>query len=186
VNENDCEILASKGVAAVDCPTSQARLGLGNTPVGSLRAAGVAVALGGGEPTAGGRLGMLGEVRRSALRQSGAAAAGSTSPEQMALAMATRDAARALGFGTSGLVAPGYTADLILVDRDNERLLGGERLADLVVYSAQEGDISDVMAGGKWLMRDRRLLTLDEAAIRYEAERRGRRLTGDQKNTAGL
>jgi 5-methylthioadenosine/S-adenosylhomocysteine deaminase len=47
---------------------------------------------------------------------------------------------------------------------------------ETVLFSAQSGDVSDLMVAGEWLMRDRRLLTLDEDAIMDEAQRRGRRL----------
>ena len=66
VNETDREILASKGVVCVQCPTYQARCGLGATPVAALRGDGVTVALGSERPTVSGRFDMLHEARLAA------------------------------------------------------------------------------------------------------------------------
>jgi 5-methylthioadenosine/S-adenosylhomocysteine deaminase len=101
--------------------------------------------------------------------------------DQAALRMAARDSAQALGFGMSGVVSPGHAADLIFIDRRSAHLPGGHLLADLVLYSVLSSDVSDVMVAGKWLMRDRKLLTLDEEEIRREAGVRGQRLMADTK-----
>jgi 5-methylthioadenosine/S-adenosylhomocysteine deaminase len=47
-----------------------------------------------------------------------------------------------------------------------------------VVYAAHPGDITHVMCDGRWLMKDRRLVTLDEERVRREAEKRALRLVG--------
>jgi 5-methylthioadenosine/S-adenosylhomocysteine deaminase len=174
LTEIDREILASKGVVCVQCPTYQARRGLGATPVADLRASGVSVALGSERPTVSGRFDMLHEARLAALLQP--PAGGDALVDQSTLRMATHEAARALGFGQSGVIAPGYASDLMMINRDTARLCGGQELVETVLFSAQSGDVSDLMVAGEWLMRDRRLLTLDEDAIMDEAQRRGRRL----------
>jgi hypothetical protein len=40
-----------------------------------------------------------------------------------------------------------------------------------LVHNAQAGDVESVMVDGRWLMRDHRVLTLDEPALVAEAER---------------
>jgi 5-methylthioadenosine/S-adenosylhomocysteine deaminase len=174
LTETDREILASKGVVCVQCPTYQARRGLGATPVPELRASGVLVALGSERPTVSGRFDMLHEARLAALLQP--PAGGDALVDQNTLRMATHEAAKALGFGQSGVIAPGYAADLMMINRDTARLCGGQELVETVLYTAQSRDVSDLMVAGEWLMRDGQLLTLDEDAIMHEAQRRGRRL----------
>jgi 5-methylthioadenosine/S-adenosylhomocysteine deaminase len=49
-------------------------------------------------------------------------------------------------------------------------------LAASVLYAASSQDVSDVMVAGKWLLRKRELLTLDEERIRREVQRRAERL----------
>jgi 5-methylthioadenosine/S-adenosylhomocysteine deaminase len=181
VTETDREILASRGVTAVFCPTYQMRRGVGHTPVAAFEASGVPVVLGTERPTVSGRLDVLQEMRLAALlRQSGGADAGS-GMDQAALRMAARDSAHALGFGMSGVISPGRAADLVFIDRGSAHLPGGHLLTDLVLYSVLSSDVSDVMVAGKWLMRDRKLPTLDEEEIRREAGVRGQRLMADTK-----
>jgi 5-methylthioadenosine/S-adenosylhomocysteine deaminase len=70
-----------------------------------------------------------------------------------------------------GVIAPGAAADLILIDLDAPHLYPQHDLVANLVHSAKGADVCDVMVGGRWLMRDRELLTLDEERIRSEADR---------------
>jgi 5-methylthioadenosine/S-adenosylhomocysteine deaminase len=97
-------------------------------------------------------------------------------PGDLALRLATQNGARALGFGASGAIAPGRAADLILLDCSAPHLQPRHDLAASVLYAAGSQDVSDVMVAGKWLLRKRELLTLDEERIRNEVQRRAERL----------
>ena len=91
-------------------------------------------------------------------------------PEQ-ALAWATRNGYHALGVGDAGWLAPGNRADLILVDLRRAHLTPALRVVSTFVHQGQAGDVQSVMVDGRWIMRDRRVLTLDETAIVDEADR---------------
>jgi 5-methylthioadenosine/S-adenosylhomocysteine deaminase len=91
-------------------------------------------------------------------------------PEQ-ALAWATRNGYRALGVLDGGSLASGNRADLIVVDLRRAHLTPALRVASTFVHQGQAGDVQSVMADGRWLMRDGRVLTLDETAIVDEADR---------------
>lgn len=47
-----------------------------------------------------------------------------------------------------------------------------------LLHSAQAGDVSHTMVAGRWLMKDRQLLTLDMERILWEAEQRAQALVG--------
>jgi 5-methylthioadenosine/S-adenosylhomocysteine deaminase len=121
---------------------------------------------------------MFVECRQLALLQkldAGAAAM----PAERVLRIATEGGARALGDGGRyGVLAPGASADLILVDTANARMqplmtAGGERnAARNLVFAATGQDVTDVMVAGRWLVRDRRLLTAD-APTRWRDLARG-------------
>src|SRR5262245_26992145 len=91
-------------------------------------------------------------------------------PEE-ALAWATRNAYRALGVTDGGWLAPGNRADFIVVDFRRPHLVPSLRPVSCFVHQGQAGDVESVMIDGRWIMRDGRVLTLDEAAIVGEAER---------------
>jgi len=91
-------------------------------------------------------------------------------PEE-ALAWATRNGYRALGVGDGGQLAPGMRADLMIVDLRRPHLVPALRVVSDFVHNGQAADVRDVMVDGRWLMRERHVLTLDEPAIVAEAER---------------
>ena len=82
--------------------------------------------------------------------------------------MATRIGARAIHLGDlTGSLEPGKRADLIVVDLDQTHNVprferDPNAVYSQIVYAAKAADVVDVMCDGRWLMRDRRLLTLDE------------------------
>ncbi len=176
LKEVDLEILAAHSATVVQCPACHMKLGMGVTPVPALQAAGVNVALGTDGPASNNALDMLQEARLAALLQKLTTQDPTLLAGDLPLRMATYNGAQALGFRLSGRVAPGYAADLLLLDATSPRLRPRHDLVANVLYAAEAGDISDVMVAGRWLMRQRRLLTLDEERILAEAERRAFRL----------
>jgi 5-methylthioadenosine/S-adenosylhomocysteine deaminase len=96
--------------------------------------------------------------------------------------MATVMGAKAIHLGgITGSLEPGKRADLIVVDLDHPHTTPRfERdpaaIYSQLVYAAKSTDVVDVMCNGRWLMRDRRLLTLDEAALQSAARDVARRI----------
>jgi 5-methylthioadenosine/S-adenosylhomocysteine deaminase len=91
-------------------------------------------------------------------------------PEE-ALVWATRNGYRALGVPDGGWLAPGNRADLILIDLRKPHLTPALRVVSCFVHQGMASDVDAVMVDGRWLMRDGRVLTLDERAIVAEADR---------------
>ena len=91
-------------------------------------------------------------------------------PEQ-ALAWATRNGYRALGVPDGGWLASGNRADLIMVDLTKPHMVPALRVVSCFVHQGQAADVESVMVDGRWIMRDRRVLTMDEGAIVGEADR---------------
>ncbi len=176
LSDADRVILAARDVTIVQCPTTHTRLGLGLTDATALLAEGVGVALGTDGALTSGSLSMLAEARYAALIQKAYWENPDAFAGDLALRLATQAGAHALGFALSGTIAPGYAADLILLDCHMPHLRPRHDPVAQVHYAAESGDVSDVMVAGRWLMRRRQLLTLDEERILHEAERRGLRV----------
>lgn len=68
-----------------------------------------------------------------------------------------------------GALEPGAAADLILVDYHPFTPLTTGNLPWHVIFGFEASAVTATMVNGRWLMRDRKLLTLDEAAIADEA-----------------
>ena len=112
---------------------------------------------------------------------------------ETALGWATRDGYRALGIADGGWLTPGNRADLIVVDLRRAHLTPALRVVSDFVHNGQAADVRSVMVDGRWLMRDHRVVTLDETAIVSEADRIARAAWGrlfaerpDLKRPSGL
>ena len=74
-----------------------------------------------------------------------------------------------------GWLGPGSLADLIVVDLRRAHLVPALRVVSCFVHQGQAGDVVGVMVGGRWLLRDGQVLTLDEPALLAEADLVARR-----------
>lgn len=102
-------------------------------------------------------------------------------PEDM-LEDATTGGARALHQEKiTGALDVGKKADLIVVDTQKAHLVPAGRILSAWIHNGQPSDIEAVMVDGAFVMRDRKVLTLDEAALVAEADKVGRRIWGQVK-----
>ena len=91
-------------------------------------------------------------------------------PEDV-LEWATSGGARALGMeDITGCLEVGKKADLFVVELMRPHLVPSLRVVSSFVHNGQPADITSVMVDGAWVMRDGRVLTIDEADIVRRAE----------------
>ena len=170
-NPIDIAILASFDVNVAHCPSTHMRYAMGVTPVPEMLEAGVNVALGTDGAGSSVALNLWREMRLAVVMQRQARndpeALGGLTP----LRMAARNGARALGFAQSGVLAPGFQADLIVIDASQTHYQPIHSVPASLVWNTEPADVQDVMVAGRWLMRDRQLLTLDVEAIREGFDR---------------
>ena len=77
-----------------------------------------------------------------------------------------------------GALEVGKKADLIVVDTLRPHLVPAGRIISALVHCGHPGDIESVMVDGRFVMRDREVLTMDADAILREADAVGRRIWG--------
>ena len=173
VHVDDGEIRALKNFDAgvAHNPTSNLKLGAGVAPVARMLELGLSVGIGTDGAASNNDLDMFEEMRLAALLAKGIGGDPTALPARDALAMATRLGAAAMHMDhLTGSLEPGKRAELrisltlsTLFARDPNAVYAQ------IVYAAKSTDVVDVMCNGRWLMRDRALLTLDEAALRAAA-----------------
>jgi len=89
-------------------------------------------------------------------------------PARQALEIATIGGARALHMGEiTGSLEAGKRADITMINMDGVHNRphfqnNPEAIYSRLIYAAKSGDVTDVMCHGRWLMRGRQLLTIDE------------------------
>jgi 5-methylthioadenosine/S-adenosylhomocysteine deaminase len=171
VDETDRKILAQHGVGCVHNPSSNMMIASGVAPVAQERAAGIAVGLGTDGPAGSNNdLDLMEEIDLAAKL------AKITKMNPLALnalavvEMATIDGARALHMEKEiGSLEAGKKADLILIGLDEPNAVPMYDVYAQIAYSLKASDVETVMIGGKLVMRDRKLLTVDEKAAMAKA-----------------
>lgn len=175
VNESDRAILAENGVSVVTNPASNMKLGNGFAPVPELVSAGVNVCLGTDGAASNNAQNMFRELGLLALIHKGTHDTPQCISADEALKMATRNAAAALGLPT-GSIEVGKKADIALLDLNSTSLTPLNNAVAALSYSANGSEVDTVIIDGKVVMRDRKLLTIDEERVRHEISRICKRL----------
>jgi len=165
VDETDQKILAEKHVGCVHNPSSNMMLASGVSPVAKLRGAGVAVGLG-TDGTAGSNndLDLMEEMDLAAKL----AKITNMDPRAMdaksVVEMATIEGAKALHLEKQiGSLETGKKADLILIALDAPHAVPVYDVYAQLAYALKGSDVETVLIGGRVVMRDRKLLTVNEA-----------------------
>ncbi len=174
VDEADIKLHAERGVTVVHCPKSNAKLGNGIAPLAAMRANGVRVALGTDGAATNNSLNMIEEMRMATLLEKGIEEDPTALPTRDVVEMATRIGAEALGMGAKRL-AVGEPADLVLIDLDSIRTLPAYDPYSALVYAAHAEDVTDVIVAGRFLLKDKELLTIDEERVKHEVKRIAKR-----------
>ena len=171
VNEADLAILKERGVGVAHCPSSNMKLASGVAPVERMLALDMAVGLGPDGPAGSNNdFNLFEEMDLAAKLQKVTTLNPQALPAAAALEMATIRGARALGLEKEiGSLEDGKRADLIMVRLDRPNAVPLYDPISQMVYALKAEDVRDVMVNGKPVVRDARILTLDEKQILVKA-----------------
>src|SRR3989454_5942317 len=171
LDDDDMRRLGDRGASIAHNPGSNMRLGNGFGDMRAMLAHGVNVGLGTDGANCSDNLNMYEAMRLAApvtqgrppdLRRRGTTG-------QAALA-ATEGSARALGFeGRLGRLAPGYKADIVFVDLGHVNWIPLNDATNQLVHTEDGSAVAHVMIGGRFVVQDRRVTTVDVAALARDA-----------------
>ena len=180
LDASEIKLLAESGVGVVHNPTSNMKTAAGLSPVPQMQAAGIAVGLGTDGAASNNDLDLWEEMNLAALLHKHATHDARALSAEQAFAMGTIQGARALHLDREiGSLESGKRADIVIVDIDPLHMwpndagsptVEANAIYSLLVYAAKASDVRTVLVEGRVLMQDRELLTLDEAAIKREAQ----------------
>ncbi|MBA2302391.1 MAG: amidohydrolase [Acidobacteria bacterium] len=166
----DIQILAKRKVGLSHNPESNMKLASGTARVPALRKAGVSVGLGTDGAASNNDLDMFEAMRQAAFLHKLTSGDPRAVPAKAALAMATIEGARALQMDDRiGSLEPGKRADLIVVAAASARHTPMYDPISHLVYVARGTDVRTTIVNGRVLMKDGKVLTLNEADIIREA-----------------
>lgn len=103
-----------------------------------------------------------------------------------ALYAATEGGAKALGFDKLGRIEKSWKADLVLLDLSALHYVPLNDLVNQIVFAEDGTGVESVMVGGRWVMRDRKLLTVDVDALKRKAEEAVERLKAANADAKAL
>jgi len=171
VDEADMAILKARGVGLAHCPSSNMKLSSGVAPVTRMLALDLAVGLGPDGPAGSNNdFNMFEEMDLAAKLAKVTTLNPQALPAVSALEMATIRGARALGMEKEiGSLESGKRADMITVRIDRPHAQPLYDAVSQMVYALKGSDVRDVMVNGKPVVRDAKILTLDEKAILAKA-----------------
>ncbi len=164
VDAADRKLLAERGVGCVHNPSSNMMLASGVAPVPEERAAGIAVGLGTDGPAGSNNdLDLMEEIDLAAKLAKITKMSPLALNAPAVVEMATIDGARALHMEKEiGSLEPGKKADLIVIALDEPNAVPMYDIYAQIAYALKASDVETVMIGGRLVMKDRKLLTVNE------------------------
>lgn len=170
VTDDEIDILNSKGVGAAHNPQSNMKLASGTAPVPLMLRKDLAVGLGTDGAASNNDLNMWEEMDTAAKLHKLISGDPKTLTAEQAFEMATIRGARALDLDKiTGSIETGKRADLVIVDLDSLHQTPMFSIYSSLVYSTKASDVRTVIINGRVVMLDRALLTLNESAIKRDA-----------------
>jgi len=170
VNDADIAILKSRGVGVSHNPESNMKLASGVAPVLGYLAADVPIGVGTDGAASNNDLDMFEAMRVASLLQKVTSNSPTAVSAKTALQMATIGGARALGMERQiGSLEQGKRADVIIVGMSAARQTPMYDPISHLVYVTRGDDVQTTIVNGKVLMRNRKVVTLDRAAVLKDA-----------------
>jgi len=170
VDDADIAVLKARHVGVAHNPESNMKLADGVAPVSKYLAAGVAVGLGTDGAASNNDLDMFESMRQAAFLHKVETRDPRAVPATVALEMATMGGARVLGLESEiGSLEPAKRADIIVVGTRRARQTPLYDPISQLVYATHGDDVKTTIVNGRVLMRDRRVLSLDESHVLDQA-----------------
>ena len=176
----DRKIMAARDIHVLHNPTSNLKLSSGIAPVNEYLDAGINVSVGTDGNGSNNDLDMLTEIQLAALLQKYSTGKPTAMPLSRTLDTATINGARAMGLDKDiGTLEVGKYADIIIMDCSGPNMNPQHNLLSNLVYSSSSKDIETVLVGGRIIMKDREVLTMDEKKVIEDAADAMHVLRGD-------
>ncbi|GAA0902457.1 amidohydrolase [Pseudonocardia zijingensis] len=169
VDDGEIGLLAERGCPVSHNAASNLKI-LGTPRIADMLDAGVHIALGTDGAPSNNRMSLLDEMWLAAIVQKGVRRDPTVLPAAAVLRMATVDGATALGMGhLVGSLETGKRADLVVLDPFTPNFATAADPVSALVTACKSENVESVLCDGEWVLRERRLARVDEAAVLAEA-----------------
>ena len=177
LTDDEIALLARRGVKIAHCQESNMKLASGTAPAVKMLQAGLCLGIGTDGSASNNDVDMFGEMATVAKAHKVARMDPTAMDAATTVRAATMGGAGCLGMEKEiGSLAAGKQADLIVLDLHQPHLTPVYNPISHLVYAVRGSDVVHSMVAGRWLMRERKILTLDEEAIMAEMRELARQI----------
>ncbi|NMC80994.1 MAG: amidohydrolase [Chloroflexi bacterium] len=172
LTDDEVQMFAEKGVKVSHNPAAAMRV-LGFAKIPEMLKAGVCVTIGTDGAPSNNRMTLIDEMYLTALIHKGRLLDSTVVPAEEVLAMVTCNGARAVQWEDQiGSLEVGKQADLVVINPNTATMLPMHDPIANMVTSMRSHNVESVMVNGRWLMREGKILTVNEAEVLEEAKAR--------------
>lgn len=183
----DLAILRDTGTRVVHNPLANTILGSGMPPLLEMLAAGIPVAISTDGSGSADNQNILAAARLASQYQKALHKDATVLPAQQVLEMITVEAARMLRID-AGSLAPGLAADLVLIDLTRPNLVPtrADNVVENLIWASDGSEARFVVAGGRVLKDDHRIVCVDAAAVGEKVQRLSEELVAYKRAVGSL
>lgn len=171
ITDEEISLIKDKNFYPIYNPTSNLKLASGFTPVEKLLKNNIIMGIGTDGDSSNNSQNLLQDMHIGAIVNKAREMDEQAVRAIEILKMATINGQRALGISKAGLIKEDYLADLTIFNLKSSNFTPKNNLINALVYSATAEDVRDVLCDGKFVMRNRELVNLDEERIKFEVNR---------------
>ena len=165
VNNKDLLLLKKSGSSIAHCPIANLKLASGSiAPLKEFFKNQINVSIGTDGPASNNSFNLLESAKIAILLQKNLYKDASVLSADHALYMLTEGGAKALGIN-AGSIQEGKLADLVFFDLNSPELVPFSNSAAWIIYSASPFSITDLLINGKFVLRNKQLLTIDKQEV---------------------
>ncbi|KAI4336545.1 hypothetical protein L6164_015060 [Bauhinia variegata] len=176
VNDTEISFLSRRGVKVSHCPAAAMRM-LGFAPIREMLDAGIPVSLGTDGAPSNNRMSIVDEMYLASLINKGRNAYANKStdptalPAETILRMVTINGAKSVLWDNEiGSLEVGKKADIIVVNASSWTMVPVHDCISSLVYSMRTENVVSVMCNGLWIMKDKKILNVDEEEVISKAK----------------
>lgn len=171
ITDEEISLIKDKKFYPIYNPTSNLKLASGFTPVEKLLKNNIIMGIGTDGDSSNNSQNLLQDMHIGAIVNKAREMDEQAVKAIEILKMATINGQKALGISKAGLIKEDYLADLTIFNLKSSNFTPKNNLINALVYSATAEDVRDVLCDGKFVMRNRELVNLDEERIKFEVNR---------------
>lgn len=171
ITDREIDLIGNKKFFPIYNPSSNLKLASGFTPVEKMLKNNILMGIGTDGDSSNNNQNLLEDMHIGALVNKAVEMNEEAVKAIEILRMATINGQKILGVKNAGLVKENYLADLTIFDLNSLNFTPRNNLINALVYSASSADVKDVLCGGKFVLKNRELVNIDEEKVRYEVNK---------------